>query len=534
VSDSAQGHAGPDASVAGPDVSVVVPVHNTMPYLTRCLSSLVEQTIGADRLEVIAVDDGSTDGSGPELDRFARLHPDVVRVVHQENTGGPAGPCNRGLDLATGRYVFFVGADDYLGREALERLVAAADRWDSDVVLGRVVGVNSRHVNQAVFASTEPDIGLFTSALPWSLANTKLFRRDLIERHGLRFREDMPIGSDQPFTIEACFRARRISVLADYTYYYAVRRLNALNITYRSRHVERLRSVESIMNFVADLIGPGKQRDAILVRHFSLELAKLLEDDFLGLDTPVQERVQAGARALVQAYLTETIRDQLGVETRLRLSLASSGSLADLVAVIRQDAERGIPPTVVEGDRWFAAYPGFRDPHLSLPDSWFDVTDTAADWIAKVDATSASFGRGTLTITAQSPVADLATLKAEPAGVTAGPVAGTISVASTSEGTGTTLLAHFDVGQLVAATAPLGGRLTVQTQARVGGATGSAAVRAPRLARPWPRVRWQEARPFVVAVTKDHSGRLMVAVTHITPRRVLARLLRRFSSGGKK
>ncbi len=68
---------GPRASA--PDVTVVVPVHNTMPYLTRCLTSLVEQTIGPDRMEIIAVDDGSTDGSAQELDRFARLHPNRAR-----------------------------------------------------------------------------------------------------------------------------------------------------------------------------------------------------------------------------------------------------------------------------------------------------------------------------------------------------------------------------------------------------------------------------------------------------------------------
>ena len=131
-----------------PDVTVVVAVYNTMPYLTRCLTSLVEQTIGLDRLEIVAVDDGSTDGSGAELDRFAAAYPGTVKVIHQPNSGGPAAPSNRALDLATGRYVFFIGADDYLGPEALERLVAAADRYGSDVVLGRMVGVNSRYVHQ--------------------------------------------------------------------------------------------------------------------------------------------------------------------------------------------------------------------------------------------------------------------------------------------------------------------------------------------------------------------------------------------------
>jgi len=123
----------PELADAVADVTVIVPVYNTMPYLTRCLMSLVRQSIGRSRLEVIAVDDGSTDGSGAVLDRFVRRFPDLFTVIHQPNSGGPAGPSNRGLRLATGRYVFFLGADDYLGRAALARLVAAADGWDADV-----------------------------------------------------------------------------------------------------------------------------------------------------------------------------------------------------------------------------------------------------------------------------------------------------------------------------------------------------------------------------------------------------------------
>ena len=92
-------------------------------------------------------------------------------------------------------------------RRPLQRLVTAADTYGSDVVLGRVVGVHSRHIYQDIFARTEPDLDLFDSPLPRSLANTKLFRRELLEPHGIRYREDMPIGSDLPFTLEACYRA---------------------------------------------------------------------------------------------------------------------------------------------------------------------------------------------------------------------------------------------------------------------------------------------------------------------------------------
>lgn len=519
-----------------PDVTVITAVYNTMPYLTRCLTSLVEQTIGRGRLEVVAVDDGSTDGSGRELDRFARLHPGTVKVIHQANSGGPAQPSNVGLEHATGRYVFFIGSDDYLGPEALERLVDAADRYDSDVVLGRTVGVNSRYIHQAIFAATDPDVDLFDSALPWSLSNTKLFRRELIERHGLRYPEDMPVGSDQPFTIEACFRARRISVLADYDYYYAVRRLNARNITYKSRHLERLRCAEELVRFVAGLIEPGKRRDAVLLRHFTWEVAKLLENDFLLLTRDVQEQVRAGVRELARQYLTDDIRDRLPVEARVRLGAARHGDLDDLLAVIRQDAELGIPPAVVDGDRWYAGYPGFRDPRLAVPDPWFEITDTVADWLARLDTVSASFeggraGARALLVTARSPRPDLAE-RVSDLRLCAGDVAG-VTVAVDADATGTTVRARIPLGRVLATVAPGGELRIVSAQVTALGATGSAALRGPRRPVPVRSVVRHGARLHVITTTTNHKGQLVIAVAPVTPRRLMARLQRRLPLGGK-
>ncbi|MFC7503472.1 glycosyltransferase family 2 protein, partial [Nocardioides sp. GCM10030258] len=70
------------------DVTVIIPVYNTVDYLSVCLDSLVGQTIGHQRLEVVAVDDGSTDGSGELLEKYAASYPEVVRVFHQDNSGG--------------------------------------------------------------------------------------------------------------------------------------------------------------------------------------------------------------------------------------------------------------------------------------------------------------------------------------------------------------------------------------------------------------------------------------------------------------
>ncbi|MCW8215996.1 glycosyltransferase family 2 protein [Streptomyces griseolus] len=356
-----------------PDVTVVVAVYNTMPYLTECLQSLVGQSIGLDRLQVVAVDDGSTDDSGRELDRFAEKYPDTFKVLHQENSGGPAVPSNRALELATGRYVYFIGSDDHLGDEALERMVACADAREADVVVGKMVGTNGRYVHQKLYTDDNPDISLYDSALPYTLANTKLFRRELVEKHKLRFPEDMPVGSDQPFTIEACFRARKISVVGDYTCYYAVKRGDASNITYRADHLARLRCAAKIMEHTAALIEAGPKRDAVFKRHFEWELSKLLQKDFLRLDTDTRRKVCEGIAALLDAYLTDGLRDRTGVVRRVRFGLAWRGAVDELSRALSDEAEHGAPPFLLEDGRAFAAYPGFRDGAVGLPDHFYEV-----------------------------------------------------------------------------------------------------------------------------------------------------------------
>jgi poly(ribitol-phosphate) beta-N-acetylglucosaminyltransferase len=486
------------------DVDVIVPVYNTMPYLTECLRSLAEQTIGHDRMHVIAVDDGSTDGSGQELDRFARRYPGLFTVIHQANSGGPAGPCNRALDVATGRYVFFIGADDYLGRESLQRQVAAADDWGSDVLLGKVVGVNSRYIEQDIFARNAPDIDFLDSPLPRSLANTKLFRRELLERHGIRYPEDLPIGSDMPFTLEACYRAKRVSVLADYDHYFAVRRFSATNITYLSRHALRLRTVEKMLAFLADLIEPGPQRDVMLVRYFEHEITKLIEDDFLRLDRDTQQLVHDGVGRLTAGYLTDAVAERLPVQTRIRTAVARDGDLDDLLAVIRQDAEVGVPDTIVHNGRLLSAYPGMG----RLPDACFDVT-TAPDWRFKLDATGWRWERGVLTLAARSPHADLGPLTVSAQGVPA-----------ETQVSGHAIRIRFRARDLLAASDVSGQRRTVVTQ-------GISPVRAPGLSGTVPLLRRKGARLYVITPVRDTSGYVMISVVPVTPRRVLARLLRR-------
>jgi glycosyltransferase involved in cell wall biosynthesis len=352
------------------DVTVSLAVYNTMPYLQQTLDSLVAQSIGHGRLEVVAVDDGSTDGSGELLDAYAAGHPDLFRVVHQENSGGPAGPCNRALDAAHGRFVYFLGADDHLGPEALERMVDYADEHDADIVMGRVVGVNGRDIRQAVFRRNDPDLDRYGPELRWSLANTNLYRRSLLERIGLRYVEGLPFGSDQPFMLEAVVHASRIAVLADYTCYYAVDRHERTNISYSTSYAERLRCIEVLVSTAARLVPEGRPRDTMLVRHFTWEVPSLLRQGFRELPESF-EQVVADVASFADRYGNDAIFAELRVVPRVLLRLAALGRVDLLRQMLAEDAPQH--PRLVVGEAGvYVDYPGFcpRDPEPTylLPD----------------------------------------------------------------------------------------------------------------------------------------------------------------------
>ncbi|THV43390.1 glycosyltransferase family 2 protein [Glycomyces buryatensis] len=355
-------------SVNTPDVTVVTAVYNTLPYLNDCLESLAAQTIGAGRYEVIAVDDGSTDGSGEELDRFAEKYPDTFRVFHQENSGGPAVPSNLALEHARGRYVFFIGSDDYLGRESLERMVAAADGWGADVLLCKMVGVGGRKA-PPVFDHTLPDAPFPSEKLAWALSNTKLFRRELVEAEALRFPEDMAVCSDVPFTLRAMTAAQKISVLADYDHYFAVKRDEGENLIYATAPLGWVGAAQRLVEVACELFEPGADRDDLIYRVFSREIAKILQPHLLALDPFDRAAAWNAVADFADEHLTEVLRSRLPTEKRLRLSLAQRRDHERLEAVLAE----GAPGFAVEDGRLFVRYPGFREDGADFPDEWFEA-----------------------------------------------------------------------------------------------------------------------------------------------------------------
>ncbi len=509
-------------TVRAPEVTVVIAVYNTMPYLKACLESVLGQSISRERLEVIAVDDGSTDGSGAELDRWAARFPDTVTVLHQANSGGPAAPSNRALDRARGRYVFFLGADDHLGPEALERLVRAADDLDADIVLGRMSGASGRIVNQQIYrAGNRDSVTLTDSSLPWALSNTKLFRRALIERLGLRYPEDQRSGSDQPFTMRAVVAARRIAVRADYTYYYAVRRKDSSNITYGTPVEGFLRDAAALMITAADVITDPVARDRVLHRHFSWEVTKLLGDRFLAAGPDEQQRVVDGVRKLAEAYLTEGMRADLEAHRRIPISVAQHGTVADVVAVAEHYRGQGLAPLVTAGDDVYAALPGFRDPARDFPDAWYDVSTTHRKRHHQRRPARVGWKKSALVARWPTAVAPGALT------VTAGSVAAALTQ-SPADGGGCVLTAEFPVAELIRR------RSRRRSRLRVGWSDGGCPDTDDVLGLDRPgtgrRIFRRGLLFYVVHIDCDDNLRLGVVITPITPRRIAGRVRRALRS----
>src|SRR5829696_1119068 len=198
---------------AMPKVSVIVPVYNPGDHIDDCIESLLGQTMPADELELIFVDDGSTDATPARLDALAERHRHV-QVRHIPNSGWPGKPRNIGLDMASGDYVFFVDNDDWLVHDALERLHATAVQDRADIVIGKVVG-HRKGVPLRLFQANRHAITFDSDLLLGLLTPHKLFRRRLLDEHGLRFPEGRRRLEDHILVVGAYFAAERISVLAD-------------------------------------------------------------------------------------------------------------------------------------------------------------------------------------------------------------------------------------------------------------------------------------------------------------------------------
>lgn len=209
-------------------VSVIVPCYNVESYVDECMSGLMEQTLGP--MEIICVDDGSTDGTLERLHRW-RKQGGRLRIISQANAGVSAAR-NAGLAAACGKYVGFVDPDDRVDRRMFSRLLSAAEKTDADAVVcgcrefvekdGEAVYEGGWSPDDEFYPEERAD--RFRRGSAWCRCvgpvYNKLIRRSLVEEHDLRFVEGLKEGEDLAFLLMLLPFAPRLRTLSDRFYHY--------------------------------------------------------------------------------------------------------------------------------------------------------------------------------------------------------------------------------------------------------------------------------------------------------------------------
>ena len=174
-----------------PKVSVIIPVYNVEKYIEECLNSLVNQTI-KDDLEVIIVNDGSKDKSQEIINEYVKKYPNLFKSFIKEN-GGQGSARNYGVKYATGEYLGFVDADDYIKENMYEILYNEAIQKNLDIVVCDMLWVyeNGKIQSRSTLPNFLKDFNYYTYILSNPGPVNKIYKRELWNREKIVFPEDI-------------------------------------------------------------------------------------------------------------------------------------------------------------------------------------------------------------------------------------------------------------------------------------------------------------------------------------------------------
>lgn len=204
-------------------VSIVIPTYNVENYIEECLNSLRNQPYK--NIEIICVDDHSQDGTVTRIEEIQKDDARVKLVLNRYNRG-PGYTRNRGLELATGKYIYFLDADDYISEDIFEILVPIAEqketeciffdsimRLESEMSGSRNEEYNLQNIDKVVLNGQELFITMITNNVFSSSVWRQFWRRDFLVDKNIRFAEKLTSAEDAPFTVNAILRGTRMMVI---------------------------------------------------------------------------------------------------------------------------------------------------------------------------------------------------------------------------------------------------------------------------------------------------------------------------------
>lgn len=213
-----------------PKISVIIPIYNTAEYLPRCIDSILNNTYK--NLEIICIDDGSTDESSVILERYAATDSRIISVIKANE--GVSMARNAGLNLATGNFVAFVDSDDWVHPQYFETLASLQRQTDADIVICKYISTSKYNpeFSQVDLGNVVVNFVSNTDALKMGqlkrLVWGRLYKRNTIS--GLQFENGLQWGEDTVFNISVLSRDLHIALVDLELYYYFQRETSAMQI----------------------------------------------------------------------------------------------------------------------------------------------------------------------------------------------------------------------------------------------------------------------------------------------------------------
>lgn len=219
-------------------VSIIIPVYNVDKYLDKCIQSVLSQTLK--EIEIFLIDDGSSDKSWQIIKKYAKRDKRIT-AIRQENAGAAVAR-NRGLDLATGKYIGFVDSDDYIDPDYFEKLYNTAVKGRADIARAYVQSEITTSDGYQLSHSTEGYDHYYNVSLKKKVLGNKLnltssnwlaiYKRSMLDKNKIRFVPEIRTGQDNIFNLHVSYFANKVTFVEDHTYYHMNRRDGSLMTGY--------------------------------------------------------------------------------------------------------------------------------------------------------------------------------------------------------------------------------------------------------------------------------------------------------------
>lgn len=325
-----------------------MPVFNVESYINEALDSVLEQASTEIELEIIIVDDGSTDHTKDFIKEYQEKHHNI-KLIEQQGIG-PGKARNIAIDLSTGDYIAFIDGDDILYPQSYKKMLASARQNDADIVVGNVSRFDSTRdfflsgLHRKIFSDELVGISIlnYSPLLFDTTSWNKLFKGSFLREHDIKFPEGI-LYEDIPFNMAAHIKSSNTNIILDYVYKWQLRNAVNKSITQSRHDVKNMLDRMTAMRLFRDIIEEEDVQNQELLRakemkELTIDL-KLYLDQLREADQTYLEHFSDAVTTYINNMQTDVFETELTADIKIKYDLLMAKRYDDLLLFIESTRE---------------------------------------------------------------------------------------------------------------------------------------------------------------------------------------------------